>query len=76
MGVTTTIHYCRADKKKGKPIHVTDMKTKTVEKTNHWEWIGVDDKGMRVRFSVTFMNATGKAKASGATSVLKMEYLD
>jgi len=75
MTVIQTLHYCKADKKTGYPIHVTDVATKQVKKTDHWEWVGFDESGRKVKFSVTFQNATGKAKASGATSVLKMEYL-
>lgn len=68
-----TIHYCKEYKKIGTPVVVTDMKTKRERLTNKWSRILQDTSGQEWRISVVFNNSTGKAKRSGATTVLKVE---
>lgn len=57
------IYYCKALKKTGKPIVVVDDKGKSTT-TNLIEGYG--------HYRVAFNNATGKAKASGATTILEV----
>lgn len=59
------IYYCKSLKKTGKPIVVLDLDTgkeKTVSK--------IQGNG---RWKVEFKNAIGKAKRSGATTMLVVE---
>ena len=71
MKCTKTIHYCKADKKSGKPVVVTDSKgrAKNVKK---WHMDLFDEHGYPVRIEVEFNNTDGKAKRSGATTMLKV----
>jgi hypothetical protein len=72
-----TVHYCKADNSNANPVHVTDVSNKTVKKTNKWTWTGIESStGRKVRFTVEFKNSKGKAKASGASTVLNKEYLN
>ena len=57
--------YCKADKKTGKPIIVQDLEKGTTYNTDHIELKNVN---IRMRFN----NATGKAKGSGATTILEV----
>lgn len=57
--------YCKADKKSGKPIVVQDLEKGTIENTDSIEY-----KNVTVRMK--FNNSTGKAKASGATTILEI----
>jgi len=69
------IHYCKQDKKDGVPIHVTDTKTRHVTKTDHWKFEGYDRDMNPIVFEIKFNNSTGKAKASGASAVMKLKYV-
>ena len=69
------IHYCKQDKKDGVPIHVTDTKTRHVTKTDHWKFEGYDRDMNPIVFEIKFNNSTGKAKASGAKTVMKLRYV-
>jgi hypothetical protein len=71
MKCTQTIHYCKADKKTGKPVVVTDSKGKT-KNVKKWHMDLFDDNGYPVRVEVEFNNSRGKAKSSGATTVLRI----
>ena len=57
--------YCKADKKSGKPIIVQDVEKGTIKNTNKIVY-----KNVTVR--MVFNNSTGKAKASGATTILEI----
>lgn len=59
------LYYCKADKKTGKPIVVVDLENKKTYKTDNIEFKNVN---IRMRFN----NATGAAKASGATTILEI----
>lgn len=70
MEVKQTVHYCQALKSTGKPVIVTrNSKEKNVKK---WTWEGFDKDGAPVRMEIEFGNSDKKAKASGATTVLKV----
>ena len=71
MNVIKTIHYCKADKKTGKPVVITD-KDGNMKNVKKWVWQGLDHSGKAVRFEIEFNNSKGKAKKSGATTVLKV----
>jgi hypothetical protein len=72
MKTIKTVHYCKADKKTGKPVVITDMKDKSTKNVKSWSMDLYDENDVPVRIEVVFGNATGKAKASGATTVLKV----
>lgn len=73
LKVVETLHYCKADKKTGKPLVITDMVNGTRKNTAHWKMIVLDPKTFEVIvLKCDFKNSTGKAKASGATSVLQI----
>lgn len=75
MKCTKTIHYCKADKKSGKPVVVTDY-TKSpkgnVKNVSKWHMDLFDEHGYPVRIEVEFNNTKDKAKRSGATTMLKV----
>ena len=66
------IHYCKALKKTGKPIVLT-YKNGTVLYTNRWVRTYYDHEGNEWRFIIKFNNSKGKAKRSGATTVLQVK---
>lgn len=57
--------YCKADKHTGKPIIVQDLEKKITYNTDH-----IDLKNVNIRMK--FNNSQGKAKASGATTILEI----
>lgn len=57
--------YCKADKSSGKPIIIQDVEAGTTTNTNK-----VDLKNVNIRME--FKNSMGKAKASGATTILEV----
>ena len=57
--------YCKADKSTGKPIIVQDVEKGITYNTNSIEY-----KNVTVRMA--FNNAHGKAKSSGATTILEI----
>ena len=61
--------YCKADKKTGKPIMVQNLNDNTITKTNKIEYKNVNIK-------MAFNNAVGKAKGSGATTIMEVEFND
>lgn len=71
MKLYRTVHYCKADKKSGKPVIVTN-KLGERRKTNKWKMDLFDKNGKPVRIEVEFNNSEKKAKAQGATTVLKV----
>jgi hypothetical protein len=73
LKVVETLHYCKADKKLGTPLNVTDMVTKKIKKTAHWKMLVLDPKTLEpILLKCDFNNSTGKAKASGASAVLQI----
>ena len=72
MELKQTLHYCKADKKTGKPLVVTDMLSKRSRNTAHWKRVLYTKNGKKVILKCDFKNSTGKAKQSGATSVLQI----
>jgi len=72
MKCTQTIHYCKADKKTGKPVVVTDVAKGSTKNVKKWHMDLFDGNGYPVRIEVEFNNSKGKAKSSGATTVLKV----
>ena len=75
MKCTKTIHYCKADKKSGKPVVVTDYAKSAkgnVKNVSKWHMDLFDEHGYPVRIEVEFNNTEGKAKRSGATTMLKV----
>ena len=71
MKVVKTVHYCKADKKTGKPVIVTDKNgnSKNVKK---WTLKCYDENYRPIRLEIEFNNSDKKAKQSGATTVLKV----
>ena len=65
MVVIYRLWYCKADKHTGKPIIIQDVKKGTIRKTNK-----VDLKNVNIRMA--FNNSQGKAKSSGATTILEV----
>lgn len=65
MVVIYRLWYCKADKASGKPIIIQDVKKGTIRKTNK-----VDLKNVNIRMA--FNNSQGKAKSSGATTILEV----
>lgn len=57
--------YCKADKKTGKPIIIQDLEKGTTRNTDK-----IDFKNVNIRMS--FNNSIGKAKQSGATTILEI----
>jgi len=57
--------YCKADKSSGKPIIIQDVEAGTTRNTNK-----VDLKNVNIRME--FNNSMGKAKSSGATTILEV----
>lgn len=75
MKCTKTIHYCKADKKSGKPVVVTDYAKSAkgnVKNVSKWHMDLFDEHGYPVRIEVEFNNTEGRAKRSGATTMLKV----
>lgn len=60
----TTVYYCKSLKTTGKPLVVT-LENGDVVNTNDFSMTNVD---IRIKFN----NAKGKAKRSGATTVLEI----
>lgn len=58
--------YCKADKKTGRPILVQDLDTGKISKTDE---IVYNNVNIRMKFN----NSTGKAKSSGATTILEIQ---
>ena len=58
--------YCKADKQSGKPIIVQNLNTNKITKTNKIQY---DNVNVRMAFN----NSTGKAKGSGATTILEID---
>ncbi len=65
MKVIYRFWYCKADKSSGKPIIFQDVEAGTTRNTNN-----IDMKNVNIRMS--FKNSMGKAKASGATTILEV----
>lgn len=65
MKVIYRLWYCKADKASGKPIIIQDVEAGTIRKTNK-----IDLKNVNIRMA--FNNSIGKAKASGATTILEV----
>lgn len=65
MKVTHRLWYCKANKKTGKPIIIQDLEKGTIRKTNK-----INLKNVNIRMS--FNNSMGKAKSSGATTILEV----
>ena len=65
MKVVMKLWYCKADKHTGKPIIVQDLKTGRTYNTNK-----IDLKNVNIRMA--FNNSIGKAKSSGATTILEV----
>lgn len=63
--VTHRLWYCKADKKTGKPIIIQDLEKGTIKNTDH-----IDMKNVNIRMA--FNNSQGKAKSSGATTILEI----
>lgn len=73
LKIVETLHYCKSDKKTGKPLIVTDMINKKRKNTAHWKMTVLDPKTLEpIVLRCDFMNSTGKAKQQGATSVLQI----
>jgi len=75
MNLQKTIHYCKADKKTGKPVVICDYnagkmtRSKNVKK---WSMDLFDQNGLPVRLEIEFNNAIDKGKRSGATTMFKI----
>lgn len=65
MKVIYRLWYCKADKASGKPIIIQDVQAGTTRNTNK-----VDLKNVNIRMQ--FNNSIGKAKSSGATTILEV----
>ena len=72
MELTNTVHYCKADKKTGKPVIVTDVSDGNRINVSKWSMDLFDKDGNPFRLEVAFNNSTKRAKAQGATTVLKV----
>jgi hypothetical protein len=65
MKIKYRFWYCKADKHTGKPIIVQDVEAGTTRNTNK-----IDMKNVNIRMA--FNNSMGKAKSSGATTILEV----
>lgn len=65
MKILFRLWYCKADKASGKPIIIQDLEKGTTENTNK-----IDMKNVNIRME--FNNSQGKAKSSGATTILEI----
>lgn len=72
LPVVETMNYCRFFKDTGKPLIVCDYKTGQIKTVKKWKIDVYDKDGNPIRIQCEFNNAKGKAKASGATSVLEV----
>lgn len=63
--VVMRLWYCKADKKTGKPIIIQDLEKGITYNTDK-----INMKNVNIRMS--FNNAMGKAKSSGATTILEV----
>jgi hypothetical protein len=72
MNLSKTIHYCKAKKKTGKPVIITDCLTGDTMNVKKWKIDLFDKNGVPVRLEVEFNNSSAKAKKQGATTVLKI----
>lgn len=72
MKCTQEIHYCKADKKTGKPVIITNKVNGTTKNVKKWHMDLFDENGYPVKIEVEFGNSSGKAKSSGATTVLRV----
>ena len=68
-----TIHYCKSLKSSGKPIIITDLETKEERHVSKWSRRFFDDSGDAWKVGMRFNNSKGKAKSSGATTVLYVQ---
>lgn len=65
MKLTHKLYYCQAKKSTGKPIVVVNVDNGKIRYTNKIEMNNVNIR-------MAFNNAVGKAKASGATTILEV----
>lgn len=65
MKVKYRLWYCKADKASGKPIIIQDVEAGTTRNTDK-----IDLKNVNIR--MVFNNSIGKAKSSGATTILEV----
>ena len=65
MKVIYRLWYCKADKASGKPIIIQDVEAGTTRNTDK-----IDLKNVNIRMQ--FNNSIGKAKSSGATTILEI----
>ena len=65
MSKELEIYYCKALKRTGKPIVVTDKKTGRSRHTNRVRMCNVN-------IEIMFNNSTGRARKRGATTVLRV----
>ena len=65
MIITHRLWYCKDDKASGKPIIIQDLIKGTTKNTNK-----IDMKNVNIRMA--FNNSKGKAKSSGATTILEI----
>lgn len=65
MKVIYRVWYCKADKASGKPIIIQDVQAGTTRNTDK-----IDLKNVNIRMA--FNNSIGKAKSSGATTILEV----
>jgi len=73
MKLKQTLHYCKADKKTGKPLIVTNAVTKERKNVRKWSRTLIDPKtGNKVFLNCEYENAKGKAKRQGARAVLEI----
>jgi len=63
--ITHKLWYCKANKKTGKPIMIQDLEKGTTINTDT-----IDMKNVNIRMA--FNNSVGKAKSSGATTILEV----
>ena len=72
MKLRQTLHYCKADKKTGKPLIVTDISKGSARNTARWRLDLFDASGRPVSLRCSYQNSIGKAKAQGARAVLQV----
>lgn len=72
LKVVETMNYCKSYKESGKPLVVCDYIKGTIQQVSTYKLDLYDENHNPVRVICEFNNAKGKAKASGATSVLEI----
>jgi len=72
LQVVETMNYCKFYKESGKPLVVCDLIKGTTKQVSKYKLDLFDENHNPVRVICEFNNARGKAKASGATSVLEV----